>query len=62
MQQFMLELWERTNITIFMITHDAEVVFLPPLNLPCGRSVPVSARRKFRQIAEAPKLLSIFHD
>jgi len=24
MQQFMLELWERTNITIFMITHDVE--------------------------------------
>jgi NitT/TauT family transport system ATP-binding protein len=29
MHQFMLELWERTNITIFMITHDLEeAVFL----------------------------------
>ena len=29
MHQFMLELWERTNLTIFMITHDVEeAVFL----------------------------------
>ena len=29
MHQFMLELWEKTNLTIFMITHDVEeAVFL----------------------------------
>jgi NitT/TauT family transport system ATP-binding protein len=28
MHEFMLDLWQRTNITIFMITHDVEAIFL----------------------------------
>ena len=66
MHQFMLELWERTNLTIFMITHDVEeAVFLS------NRIYALSARPgtvskeisiKLPERTQNVKRLSIFHD
>jgi NitT/TauT family transport system ATP-binding protein len=66
MHEFMLELWERTNLTIFMITHDVEeAVFLS------NRIYALSARPgtvskeisiKLPERTQNVKRLSIFHD
>ena len=66
MQQFMLELWERTNITIFMITHDVEeAVFLSNRIYALGAR-PGTVRKeisiKLPERTQTVKRNSIFHD
>jgi NitT/TauT family transport system ATP-binding protein len=66
MQQFILELWERTNLTIFMITHDVEeAVFLSnriyALSARPGtvsKEIPIKLPERTQNV----KRLSIFHD
>ena len=66
MQQFMLELWESTNITIFMITHDVEeAVFLSNRIYALGAR-PGTVRKeisiKLPERTQTVKRNSIFHD
>lgn len=66
MQQFMLELWERTNITIFMITHDVEeAVFLSHRIYALGAR-PGTVRKEISirlpDRTQTVKRNSIFHD
>lgn len=66
MHQFMLELWERTNLTIFMITHDVEeAVFLSnriyALSARPGtvrKEIPINLPERTHQV----KRHSTFHD
>lgn len=66
MHQFMLELWERTNITIFMITHDVEeAVFLSNRIYALGarpgtvrKEIPIKLPERTQNI----KRHSLFHD
>jgi NitT/TauT family transport system ATP-binding protein len=66
MHEFMLDLWQRTNLTVFMITHDVEeAVFLSNRIYALG-ACPGTVRREM--IINLPdrthhvKRLSIFHD
>lgn len=64
--RFMLELWERTNITIFMITHDVEeAVFLSNRIYALG-SRPGTVRKeitiKLPERNHSVKRNAIFHD
>ena len=66
MHEFMLDLWQRTNITIFMITHDVEeAVFLSNRIYALGAR-PGTVRKeisiKLPHRTHAVKRQSIFHD
>lgn len=66
MHEFMLELWQRTNITVFMITHDVEeAVFLSNRIYALGAR-PGTVRKemiiKLPERSHAVKRNSIFHD
>lgn len=66
MHEFMLDLWQRTNITIFMITHDVEeAVFLSNRIYALGAR-PGTVRKeisiKLPHRTHAVKRHSIFHD
>lgn len=66
MHEFMLELWERTNITVFMITHDVEeAVFLSNRIYALGAR-PGTVRKeivvKLPERTHHVKRNSIFHD
>jgi NitT/TauT family transport system ATP-binding protein len=66
MHEFMLDLWARTNITIFMITHDVEeAVFLANRIYALG-SRPGTVRREMSiqlpERAHSVKRHSTFHD
>jgi NitT/TauT family transport system ATP-binding protein len=66
MHQFMLDLWQRTNITIFMITHDVEeAVFLSNRIYALGAR-PGTVRKEIKvKLPERTcnvKRNSIFHD
>ena len=66
MHQFMLELWERTNLTIFMITHDVEeAVFLSNRIYALGtrpgtikKEIPIKLPERTNNI----KRQTVFHD
>lgn len=66
MHKFMLDLWERTNLTIFMITHDVEeAVFLSNRIYALGAR-PGTVRKEMRislpERTETVKRNSKFHD
>ncbi len=66
MHEFMLDLWQRTNITVFMITHDVEeAVFLSNRIYALGAR-PGTVRKemviKLPERGHAVKRNSIFHD
>jgi NitT/TauT family transport system ATP-binding protein len=66
MHEFMLDLWARTNLTIFMITHDVEeAVFLSNRIYALGAR-PGTVRREIKinlpQRTHAVKRHSTFHD
>ena len=66
MHEFMIDLWQRTNITIFMITHDVEeAVFLSNRIYALGAR-PGTVRKemsiKLPERTQAVKRNSIFHD
>ncbi|MBD2180057.1 ABC transporter ATP-binding protein [Planktothrix sp. FACHB-1355] len=66
MHEFMLDLWQRTNITIFMITHDVEeAVFLANRIYALG-SRPGTVRKEIKvklpDRTHTVKRHSIFHD
>ncbi|WP_338017034.1 ABC transporter ATP-binding protein [Myxacorys almedinensis] len=66
MHQFMLELWERTGLTVFMITHDVEeAVFLSNRIYALGAR-PGTVRREMRielpERSQQIKRNSTFHD
>jgi len=63
MQQFMLELWERTNITIFMITHDGGSR-IPIESTPWALVLAVRKEIsiKLPERTQTVKRNSIFHD
>lgn len=66
MHQFMLELWERTNLTIFMITHDVEeAVFLSNRIYALGtrpgtikKEIPIKLPDRTQNV----KRQTVFHD
>ncbi len=66
MHQFMLELWERTNLTIFMITHDVEeAVFLSNRIYALGtrpgtikKEIPIKLPERTQNV----KRQTVFHD
>ena len=66
MHEFMLDLWQRTNITVFMITHDVEeAVFLSNRIYALGarpgtvrKEIPINLPERTHTI----KRQSIFHD
>ena len=66
MHEFMLDLWQRTNITIFMITHDVEeAVFLSNRIYALGarpgtvrKEIPINLPERTQTV----KRHSIFHD
>lgn len=66
MHQFMLELWQRTNLTVFMITHDVEeAVFLSNRIYALGAR-PGTVRRemtiKLPERSHQVKRQAVFHD
>lgn len=66
MHEFMLDLWQRTNITIFMITHDVEeAVFLSTRIYALGAR-PGTVRKEIKvqlpDRSHAVKRHAIFHD
>ena len=66
MHEFMIDLWQRTKITIFMITHDVEeAVFLANRIYALG-SHPGTVRKEITvnlpDRSFAVKRLSVFHD
>lgn len=66
MHEFMLDLWQRTNITIFMITHDVEeAVFLSNRIYALGAR-PGTVRKEIAinlpNHSHTVKRHSIFHD
>ena len=66
MHEFMLELWQRTNLTVFMITHDVEeAVFLSNRIYALGAR-PGTVRRILNiQLPErtpSAKRTNVFHD
>jgi len=66
MHEFMLDLWQRTKITVFMITHDVEeAVFLSNRIYALG-SRPGTVRKemtiKLPERSHHVKRLSVFHD
>ncbi len=66
MHEFMLDLWQRTNITIFMITHDVEeAVFLSNRIYALGAR-PGTVRKEITvnlpERNQAIKRQSVFHD
>lgn len=66
MHQFMLELWERTNLTIFMITHDVEEAVFLSNRIYALSARPGTVRKeisiKLPERTQSVKRNSRFHD